>query len=863
VDLDASFGNWLMLRRKALHLSRVDLARRVGCAIVTLRKIEADERRPSQQIAEKLADHLNLADQERTAFIKAARGERGVNQLSSPTQLADRGSIATRAPLRTKAPIPLTPLIGRAQEIAAIRDELTRTEVRLLTLTGAPGIGKTRLALQVATELQDAFTDGVIFTALAPIRNPALVVTTIVHALEITELPGQPVLEGLQAYLRDRHILLLLDNFEQVLQAAPQLAALLAMAPRLKVFVTSRVALHLSAEHRFTVPPLALPDVNRLPTATDLVTTLCRYAAVELFVERARAVVPDFALTEINAWAVAEICRRLDGLPLAIELAAARIELFTAQELLTHLDQRFALLTGGAIDMPTRQQTLRRAIDWSYELLDKGEQMLFRQLGVFVGGCTLDAARVVCAATGGREMEVLDGIAALIDKHLLQRDARDDGRSRFGMLETIREYALERLEERGEAEAMRERHLAYYLALAEAAEPHLRGAQQIVWAERLEEEHDNLRAALTWAHEHGAAEGSSTAGAEAELRLAGALFWFWDLRDYPSEGRRWLEGALTTTNGSASTAARATALFAAGNLATSQSDFVAARARLKESVAIWRELGDTRGFALVLTHVTGLGWVTLKEGRIAEARALFAEGVALWRGLSDRWGLAWALFSLSAAVRRDDPAAARPIAEESIVLFREVGDRIGLVSPLWQLGLIARHQGDHRRAGALVEESLALSRELGSKAMICLALLHLGEVVLEQGEEQRALALFQESLALARPIEYKDIVAECLVGIGGVAGAVRQPERAARLLSAAETLLDTVGLLVGVGPEVRADYDRYVVAARAQLDEASFMVAWAEGQAMSLEQVIAYALENEAAESGLHTAASVQATSTP
>ncbi|HEY3228045.1 MAG TPA: tetratricopeptide repeat protein, partial [Roseiflexaceae bacterium] len=633
---------------------------------------------------------------------------------------------------------------------------------------------------------------------------------------------------------REKHLLLLLDNFEQVLAAASQIADLLATCLKLKMLVTSREVLHLYGEHEFAVPPLALPDRHQLPP----LDRLTQYEAVRLFIERAQAAKADFAITNASAPAVAEICYRLDGLPLAIELAAARVKLLSPQALLSRLEQRLNLLTGGGRDRPARHQTIRGAIDWSYHLLAAAEQALFARLGVFVGGCTLEAAEAVCNADGALPLDVIDGVASLLDKSLLRLNAGADGEGRFLMLETIREYALERLAAHGEAEALREQHLAYYLALAEAAEPHLRGAEQIVWLDRLEVEHDNLRAALTWAHDHGAVDSSSIAGAEAELRLAGALFWFWDMRNYQIEGRRWLEGALARTNQPARTAARAKALFAAGQMTANYGD---GRARLEESVAIWRELGDKRGLAVALIY-GGLGWVDLMERRVAEARALFAEGVALFREIDDRWGLACALYSLGAAARRDNPASARPIVEESVALFREVGDWNRLAIALGLLGTIARQEGDQTRAAALFEESLALAREDGDKDNILHALQCLGAVAQDQGDYERALALYQESLALARQLEHKERIAQCLVGVGGVASAVRQAERAARLLSAAETLLGTIGLSLAAWPEVRADHDRYVAAARAQLDDATFAAAWAEGRVMSLDEVVAEVL---------------------
>jgi predicted ATPase len=585
------------------------------------------------------------------------------------------------------------------------------------------------------------------------------------------------------------------------------------------------------------VPPLALPDLVQLPSAEQLT----QYEAVRLFIARAQATKADFAVTNANAPAVAEICHRLDGLPLAIELAAARVKIFPPEALLARLTHLLQVLTGGARDLPARQQTIRATIDWSYQLLNEAEQTLFARLGVFVGGCTLKATEAVCNATNDLPMDVTDGVASLVDKSLLRLEEGVDGEPRLMMLETIREYALERLAHRREAVAVREQHLAYYLALAEVAEPHFRGAEQIVWADRLEFEHNNFRAALAWAHEQRAVEGSTTAGAEAELRLAGALFWFWDLRGHLSEGRRWLAGALEQTNWPGRTAARAKALYA---LAQTEADNLVARSELEESAAIWREIGDKRGLALSLSCSGSLGFIALYEGRVAAARAFFEEGVAIWRELNDQWGLATAFYGLAAAVRRDDTAAARPIVEESVALFREVGDRYNLGGALCVLGGIAQSEGDLARARALYEESLALSRELDNKGSISIVLLFLGDLAQNQGDEQRALKLYQESLALVRHfLELKEWIGQCLVGIGGVASAVGQGEHAVRLLSAAETLLDTIGLSVSIWPEVRADYDRYVATARAQLDEATFAAAWAEGCTMSLEQAIAYALE--------------------
>jgi predicted ATPase len=415
-------------------------------------------------------------------------------------------------------PVQPTPLIGRDAEVASLCSLLRRSDVCLVTLSGPGGVGKTRLALQVAAELLDDFDDGAYFVDLAPIGEVALVAPTIAQTLGVRETGNRRLLDSLKDYLREKQVLLVLDNFEHVVAAAPVVAEVLAAAPRLSVLVTSRVALHLRGEKEVVASPLALPDPQRLPP----LAVLSQYAAVELFIERALDVQPNFAVTNENAPAVAEVCYRLDGLPLAIELAAARIKLFAPQTLLARLEKRLPLLTGGARDLPTRQQTLRNTIDWSYELLNAGEQTLFRRLAVFVGGCTLEAAQVICNVEGELAWDVVDGLAALLDQSLVQQGDGPDGEPRFTMLETIREYALEQLEAHSEADAVRRRHAEYYLALAETAQPQFQRAERYRWSERTESEHYNLRAALAWALEGGDVEiGGRLAVALAGSRSAG------------------------------------------------------------------------------------------------------------------------------------------------------------------------------------------------------------------------------------------------------------------------------------------------------------------------------------------------------
>jgi len=494
--------------------------------------------------------------------------------------LSSRQGVEPGQASRSNLLLPLTPLLGREPEVQAACALLRRPEVRLLTLTGTGGIGKTRLGLQVATKLDEDFADGVSFVALAPTSNPDLVMSTIAGVLELKEAGEQPLLEQLKAFLRDKCLLLLLDNFEQVVVAAPGLSALLTDCPQLKMLVTSRAALHIQGEYEFPVPPLAVPDLKRLPSP-DM---LPQYAALALFIQRARAIKPDFQLTKANAGAIAEICVRLDGLPLAIELAAARIKLLPPQALLRRLSHRLEVLTGGAQDLPDRQQTLRNTLAWSYDLLTEQEQRLFRWLSIFVGGCTLEAIESVCHGAGHEKIDVLDTVASLIDKSLLHQAEQETGEGdepRLVLLETIRKYGLERLEVSGEMTLTRQTHAGYYLVLAEEAEPELDGPNQVSWLERLEREHDNLRAAMQWSLERREAGH----GMEMALRLGGALEPFWHVRGNWNEGQAFLERILTASEG-ISTFMRAKALRVAAHLASNQGDYNRTETLAKKSLTM-------------------------------------------------------------------------------------------------------------------------------------------------------------------------------------------------------------------------------------------------------------------------------------
>jgi predicted ATPase/DNA-binding SARP family transcriptional activator len=723
------------------------------------------------------ADALEAFQQARRTLVDELGLEPGpeLQELERAVLRQDAALALPAARARSHIPAPLTPLVGRRLELAALTSLVRSGQARLLTLTGPGGTGKTRLALESAWELVSDFSDGVVFVDLAPIEGPELVGAQILGALEVDEQPGRPVVDTIKDALHGRQLLLLLDSFEGVVEAAPMVTQLLAAAPELKALVTSRVVLHLSGEHEYPVPPLELPDLEH-----DSVDGLARSEAVELFTARARATSPAFSLTAENARVVAAICVALDGLPLAIELAAARMRELAPEAMLERLGSRLELLTTGPRDVPARQRTLRATLDWSFDLLDGDEQRLLAELAVFSGGTTLEAAEAVC----GADVASLD---ALVDKSLLRREETDGAEPRFRLLETVREYALEHLEERGEADELRRRQAEHFRDLAERSAAELSAGRPSaeVYAS-LDAELDNVRSALAWAED---------ADPELMLQLAGVLKLFWRVRGHLDEGQRWLESALA--HAAEPTPGRARALEAAGALAQRRGEYGTAKALWSEGLEIWRELGADQGVARALGDL---------------ASVLDLEG---------------------------DAEQAIPLYMESAALLRRLGFEYELGTVLSNLGVCQMTLGRLDEAERLYAEAVELCRKSGRDEQLVISLFNLGRVSMLQGRPEAARERFEEALEAARALGYPEMIAYCLKGFAEVLTAGGDGERAARLLGASDRLFSDLGAHVEASEW--ATYERTVAELKGMLGDDAYAAAHADGRALSPEQSLALA----------------------
>jgi predicted ATPase/serine/threonine protein kinase len=733
-------------------------------------------------------------------------------------------------------PVQRTAFIGREHEATALRQLLSRVDVQLVTLTGQGGIGKTRLALQVAAEASAEFPGGVCFVPLSAVSDPGLILSTIGQAFGVRETVNQSPQESLKEYVsgRGQPMLLLLDNFEHLLSVAPVITQLLTTSPKLKVVVTSQAPLHVYGEHEFPVPPLALPDLKSIPP----LEVLSRLPAVALFVERAQAIKREFALTRENAPAVAAICTRLDGLPLAIELAAARIKLLSPSAMLARLESRLNLLTGGARDLPTRQQTLRSTVDWSYGLLNAAEQTLFRRLSVFTGGCTLEGAEAVCDTKGNLGLDVLDGMASMVDKSLAQHVEQVNAETRFVMLSTIREYALERLAESDDEPATRRAHAAYYLVLAEE------GAEDAgvrpEWLDRFEVEHDNFRLALDYL--------IKTGDANWGLRLGAALFHFWETREHLTEGRDGIARLLALKGAAARPKLRARLLFAAAILAGEQGDYSSARQLLEESLETCIELNDNCGAAVALN---ALAVYARDRGELADATLLFERCVAIWKDLGDSADMARALSNLANLMKlQGEYQRASSLYDECLTMFRKAGDGAGVAWTLNYQGDVAREESDFVAAHSFCEQSLAAFRQLRDGWGIASALSDLASLCSDQGNNVEARRLYGESIKLFQELGHKRGIARVLESLAASAAAQSNAEQSLHLAGAAAALRQRLG--APLTPTEQPRLEKALEFARRTLGNAAGLTAWMEGWAMPVEQAVREALDGDP-EPGLRT----------
>ena len=933
---EISFGEWLHQRRRMLDLTQQDLANQVGCARITLRRIESGTLKPSKELALILLEKLGIPQAEREAWLRFARG------LSVfPEKSTD--SFASK-PI-TNLPTSLTTFIGREKEQRKIVSLLAKN--RLVTLTGAGGIGKTRLSIQTVFAILKDFPDGTWLVDLAPLSDPELVPTTALTNLGLSEQAGRSPLDILTDFLQNKRVLLILDNCEHLVQACAQLVeTLLHLSPNLRILATSREALGIDGEMLYLIPPLTTPD--RVHATLD---TLLYYEAVQLLIERAQTALPGFSLTYDNAPAIVQLCQQLDGIPLALELAAARVKVLRMEEIAARLNDRFRLLTGGARTALPRHQTLQAMMDWSHSLLSEFERILLRRLSVFVGGWSLAAAESVCGDEKINADEILDLLTQLLNKSLVIADREQGKETRYRMLETIRQYAQRKLLAAGEGDLLSQRHLAYFVDLAEQAEAELRGPKSVTWLDQLEMEHSNIRAALEC--------GQTVGYVDMEMQLAGALWRFWFQRGYLGEGQQWLErswGHIDTTP-----AIRARALAGAGFLANFRGDTARALLLCTESLRLAREIDDKWLIAfslcllgesycqnkdydrantcleesLTLARNNGDRWLIVfslvqsvelsqQQHKTAQAAAFAEESLGLARQVGDQWLIAFSLFRLgNVAIDCRDYERAEALHEEGFTIRRELGDQLGMAYALLGLANTALAKGDRDAAWARTEERLALERELNNKLGVAHVLADLGWMAFEQDDYDQATVYFEKSLALCRELanhwcvafqlcslaraalarghysqatarleeglmlsqaqelkgyiiplltrtlgrvayyrgdyasarvhSFKSLAGYQEIGdvegiilslrmLGGLISMQNQPEKAVRLWGATEVALDIES--VYLDQDERHEYNNAIAVARATLGEEGFEKARSEGQKMTLDEALSFALKN-------------------
>jgi predicted ATPase/DNA-binding XRE family transcriptional regulator/Tfp pilus assembly protein PilF len=838
----ATFGAWLKQRRKEQSISPDQFAELIGCSAITLHKIEAGERRPSRQLAELLAEHLHVPPDEWEPFVAFARMGR-INSAEPASEVAARAPWRAVHSRLTNLPSALTSFVGREEDLQKARDLLLQRNVRLLTLTGAPGIGKTRLALQVAADLLDTFEDGVYLVELAPASDPDLLLDVIARTLSLKSDGSQPVEEILLKHLSERRTLLVLDNFEHLLDAAPSVVRLLEGSPLLKVLATSREMLHVRGERRLPVPPLSVPEQGHLQD----IESLALYSSVALFVERAEAVSPDFMLTESNAADVAEICAGLEGLPLALELAAARFEQFSPSQMRASLKSRLNLLTGGERDLPLRQRTLRSAIGWSYSLLNKEEQQILRLLSTFVGGFTSEAAVVVCEGSAG---DVQDRLTALVDKNLIRREIRA-GETRYGMLEVIREYALQLLAENGEEDAVKLRYARYFLSLTELAYANQTGPRQLPLLISMDADYSNLIASLSWLLSNGH---NDPAMAEMAALMASYLFYYWDWRGYFAEGREWIEQALTLgervlwpngVDGDIPTDVAARLLKIQGRLLNgaglhswSLGDSHAAMRLFNDALRVLTRLGNKQGMAAVLGNIAIL---EAQQGLYSQAVETYKQVLQIDRELGDD-RIAVTLNNLGVAYwNSGDVKNAHAMYEESLARFRQMDDPGNMVLALDNLGIVAQYHGEYEVARRYQDEALAICRTYGYKNGLAHVLAHMGSRAVSEGDFASARKYYGELLRLLQQQNYQSVIISCLEGVATLSYKLGRPIEAARLWGAAERMREVNKHPISVLYIKRHEQNRS--AALEQSDPEAFQSAWNKGRAMSIEEAMVCALE--------------------